>query len=425
MNIAVIGSGISGLTAAYLLSKQHTVSVYEANDYVGGHTATKDVHIRGRHYSVDTGFIVFNDWTYPNFIKLLTELGVSSQNTEMGFSVTTKDDSLEYCGNNLSTLFCNKKNLINPRFQKMLYDITRFNRIAKRDLHNNAISDRSRLEDYLDRYGFGRLFIEGYIVPMASAIWSASTRTIRNFDTLFILRFFENHGLLNLNDRPQWRVIENGSRSYIEPMIQSFKDRIYLNTPVKVIERQNNTVKIITESSERTYDQAIVACHSDQALSMLQNPSDEEHDFLSSIPYSESAVTLHTDDSILPRRHEAWASWNYFLQQSMSRQMIRHQSSNQQPLLTYNMNILQSLDCPETICVTVNGDDLIDPSKVLARYRYAHPQFNQSSIHSQNQWEIINGVKNTWFCGAYWANGFHEDGVISAVRVARHLGVDW
>ena len=411
MKIAIIGSGVSGLTAANLLSTDHDLTIFESESVIGGHTATRDVQIGEEEFAVDTGFIVYNDWTYPNFIHLMDRLGVKSQATDMGFSVTTTDGGLEYCGSSLNALFSDRANLVNPSFLKMVWDIVRFNKKAISDLSNDRIVKGQTLTDYLKEGDFGKLFINGYIIPMACAIWSSSSSTVEDFEALFFIRFFKNHGLLNINNRPQWRVLKNGSRSYLPAIVEPFKNRIHTDTPVRGVIRFKDNIKVITDSAEHSFDHAIMACHSDQALSILGDANSEEREVLSAIPYSDNTVTMHTDTSVLPRQERAWASWNY---------MIRNENKGK-PILTYNMNILQGLTAPETICVTVNGDRHINPDKILGRYSYAHPQFTVDGINAQKNWSSINGQNRTWFCGAYWGNGFHEDGVTSGIRVAEAI----
>ena len=418
MKIAIIGTGISGLTAAYLLHRHHDISVYEANNYIGGHTATVDVEIEGRRHAVDTGFIVYNDWTYPNFIKLMERLEVESQCTEMGFSVTTRhqknNHNFEYCGSTINSLFADRKQLINPAFLGMVRDIVRFNKRAKRDLAGNTIPADLPLHRYLDQGAYGRYFLDYYIIPMVSAIWSASTAQVADFDTLFFVRFFANHGLLNISDRPQWRVLKGGSRSYIDPMTRGFRHKIRLNEPVRAVHRSAKNVRVSTDQGSDEYDQVIFACHSDQALTLLKDSSIRERSLLEAIPYRDNSVILHTDKNLLPTRENAWASWNYLLDGTES----------QQPVLTYNMNILQGITSNRPICVTVNGDRHIDPANIIRRFHYAHPQFGRDSVVAQNDLEKVNGHDRTWFCGAYWRNGFHEDGVVSALPIADALGGD-
>lgn len=416
MKIAIIGTGISGLTAGYLLHRHHDITVYEANDYIGGHTATVDVELDGAKHAVDTGFIVYNDWTYPNFIKLMDRLGVETQATEMGFSVTTRHQNydFEYCGSTVNSLFADRRQVFNPAFLRMVRDIMRFNKRAKKDLAGNAIPDDLPLHRYLEQGEYSRYFLDYYIIPMVSAIWSASTAQVADFDTLFFVRFFANHGLLNIADRPQWRVLKGGSRSYINPITQGFRKNIRLNNAVQTVHRGVDSVTVTCTRGSEEFDQVIFACHSNQALDLLRDPDSNEKEILEAIPYRDNSVILHTDEGLLPTRRNAWASWNYLLDGTES----------QQPVLTYNMNILQGIETVEPICVTVNGEKHIDQSKILRRFNYSHPQFGRGSVTAQSDWEKINGHKRTWFCGAYWRNGFHEDGVVSAIPVADALGGD-
>lgn len=416
MKIAIIGSGISGLTAAYLLQRDHQISVFEAAADIGGHTATVDVTVAGKPYAIDTGFIVYNDWTYPHFIRLMDELGVQSKATEMSFSVKSESSGLEYGGNNLNTLFAQRKNLFKPSYLKMLLDIMRFNRQAIEDLENNAIDPATTLGEYLQQKGFGTAFARDYLVPMGSAIWSASAEHMTKFPLLFFVRFFKNHGLLSVNNRPQWRVIEGGSRQYLAPLTAGFKDKIQLNSTISSVRRTAEYAELVFANGEcQRFDQVVLACHSDQALALLAEPTEQERQLLSAIPYQPNEVVLHTDESLLPDKKLAWSSWNYWLQAEQKHQAV----------LTYNMNILQGIDAPITFCVTLNATEAIDPAKILGRYNYSHPVFSMASVAAAEQWPSINGVNRSWFCGAYWANGFHEDGVSSGLRVARALGADW
>ncbi|MGK0500555.1 MAG: putative NAD/FAD-binding protein [Oceanicoccus sp.] len=416
MKIAIVGSGISGLSAAYLLNKQHDITVFESEARIGGHTATVDVNVAGTDYAIDTGFIVYNDWTYPNFIRLMDELGVTSKETEMSFSVSCEMTGLEYGGNNLNTLFAQRRNLLNPKYLKMLWDIMRFNKQAIEDLDQQRIKPGITLGEYLDQNGYGKTFADKYLIPMGSAIWSASTDSMFKFPLLFFVRFFKNHGLLSVNNRPQWRVINGGSKSYIEPLTKGFADRIRLNSPVRKILRSEQGVELyLADGSSEQFDQVVLACHSDQALAMLVDASTEEQQVLGAMPYQANDVVLHTDESVLPGKRLAWSSWNYWLRSEQQEQAI----------LSYNMNILQGIDAPVTFSVTLNATSDIDPSKILGRYNYAHPVFSLESVAATERWDDINGVNNTWFCGAYWANGFHEDGASSGIRVAKALGAPW
>ncbi|WP_439877820.1 NAD(P)/FAD-dependent oxidoreductase [Pseudomonas prosekii] len=412
MNIAIIGSGISGLTSAYLLNRRHDITVFEASDWVGGHTHTVDVTVDGQTHAVDTGFIVFNDWTYPNFIRLLGQLGVRFKPTEMSFSVNDPDSGLEYNGNNLNSLFAQRSNLLSPGFWKMLRDILRFNKEALRDLEQQRIAADTTLNDYLQANGYSERFILHYIVPMGAAIWSMSMADMLGFPLQLFVRFFKNHGLLSVNDRPQWCVIEGGSSAYIAPLTASFKERIRLNCPVARVERDFDGVVIHSAAGSERFDKVIFACHSDQALKLLAEPSSAEQSILGALPYADNEVVLHTDIGLLPKRKLAWASWNYRL----------NGAGNTHAAVTYDMNILQGLQSDTTFCVSLNQSAGIDPSKVLAKFTYAHPQYSLKAVAAQQRWEELDGAQHTYYCGAYWANGFHEDGVVSALRVARSLG---
>ena len=412
--IAIVGSGISGLTAAYLLSQEHQVTVFEADDRIGGHTATKSVEWQGEQYDIDTGFIVFNDWTYPNFQKLLHQLNVYYKPTTMGFSVSNDASGLEYSGENLNTLFAQRKNLVSLKHWQMIRDILRFNKQSLIDIESGKLPSDKLLGDYLVERNYSDSFINDYLVPMGSAIWSASTADMKAFPLQFFVRFFKNHGLLSVGDRPQWHVIRGGSCAYLEPLIQRFKTSIQLSTPVESIVREQDSVLLTNQQGlNERFDEVVIAAHSDQALTMLADPSESEQSVLGRIAYRENDVVLHTDQSLLPRNKSVWSSWNY---------RIKTQERSL-PVLTYDMNILQGIEAPVEFCVTLNDTDSIDPEKIIGQYRYAHPMFNMDAINAQKQWADVNGVNRTWFCGAYWHNGFHEDGVKSALRVAEKFGI--
>lgn len=410
-NIAVIGSGISGLTCAWLLGRQHRISLFEANDYLGGHTATVDVELGGRHHAVDTGFIVFNDRTYPRFRQLLAQTGVRARPTEMSFSVQQASTGLEYNGHTLNTLFAQRRNLLSPRFYGFLAEIVRFNLLCKRLLKTGSLSDGDTLGHFLHRHGFSPFFAGHYILPMVAAIWSSSLADSRDFPLAFFLRFFNHHGLLNLVDRPQWYVVEGGSRSYIPALTAGLED-IRLNTPVLGIRRDRDGVTVLSHAGEERFDEVVLACHSDQALRLLSDASDAERQVLGGLAYRDNEVVLHTDTRLLPKEPRAWASWNYYLEGG----------ETALPAVTYNMNLLQGLDCPHTLCVTLNRSADIDPARVLRRFRYAHPVYNTDAIRAQHRRGEICGQRHTHFCGAYWYNGFHEDGVRSALDVCDRFG---
>lgn len=409
MRIAIIGTGISGLSAAYYLRQAHDITLFESAARIGGHTATVDVELGGRAHAIDTGFIVYNDWTYPNFIALLNEIGVDTQPTEMSFSVRCDASGLEYGGNNLNTLFAQRRNLLRPSFHGMLRDILRFNREAVLDLDSGRIAADVTLGEYLDVNGYGDAFRYRYLLPMGCAIWSASTRRMTEFPLLFFTRFFKNHGLLSVNNRPQWHVIRGGSRNYLEPLTREFSDRIRLNANIESVRRRDQAVELcFGDGRIETYDQIVLACHSDQALALLGDATRAERDALGAIPYQANEVVLHTDAGLLPRSRRAWSSWNYWLRE-------RYQ---QRAVLTYNMNILQGLDADTTFCVTLNASEAIDPRRVIQTFEYSHPVFSLEGIDAAARIRALNGLNRTWFAGAWLGNGFHEDGVLSARRVA-------
>jgi len=410
MRIAVIGAGIAGNVAAYHLAREHEVTVFEAGSHLGGHTHTHEVEQAGRRYSVDTGFIVFNDWTYPNFIRLLDELEVASQPSDMGFSVRDERSGLEYNGSTLNTLFAQRRNLVRPSFWRMLADILRFNREAPVLLAQPG--DDLPLGDYLARNGYSRGFVEHYIVPMGAAIWSTDPQNMVAFPARYFIRFFHNHGLLSVDDRPQWRVIRGGSARYVEPLTAPFRDRVRLRTPVQSVRRLAGQVYVKARGHDvERFDAAFLACHSDQALAMLADATPLEREVLGAIRYQENEAVLHTDASLMPRARRAWAAWNYHVLPETCGRVA----------LTYNMNILQSLDAPEPFLVTLNCSDAIDPARIVKRIRYEHPLYTREGVAAQARQQEINGPLNTYFCGAYWRFGFHEDGVVSALAALDHF----
>ncbi|WED22725.1 FAD-dependent oxidoreductase [Vibrio sp. JC009] len=413
MKIAIIGTGISGLTAGYYLHRHHDITLFEANSYIGGHTATVDVEVDGRNYAVDTGFIVYNGRTYPNFINLMNEIGVEGVPTQMSFSVRNDANGLEYNGHTLSTLFAQKKNWLNPQFYQFIREIIRFNRLAKESISYQS-SHALTLGDFLKIYDFSDYFAQNYILPMGAAIWSSTIADMRVFPLDFFLRFFLNHGLLDVANRPQWYVIKGGSREYIQPLTKGFGNKIRLNTSVEKVWRIKSGVVIRAGGRDEHFDQVIFSCHSDQALRILADCSPYERQILSDIRYQENEVTLHLDTSLLPIEQKAWASWNYHLADTNSLSKAR-------PTLTYNMNILQHIQSSHTFCVSLNSQNKIDQSKILRSFIYDHPLFERRTIKAQKRRDEINGARNTWFCGAYWYNGFHEDGVRSAIDVVSGL----
>ena len=410
MRIAIIGTGISGMLTGYLLSQDHEITVFEANDYIGGHTHTVEVGRNNQIYPIDTGFIVFNDRTYPYFIKLLDRLNVVSQPSPMSFSVRCEQTGLEYNGTSLNTLFAQRVNLIRPSFYRMLRDILRFNREAPGLLKSD---DSTTLGQYLERQAYSQSFTQQYLIPMGAAIWSTKPSQMWRFPARYFVQFFDNHGLLRLSHRPQWRVITGGSYRYVTALTRSYQDRIRLNCPVHTVRRTPDYVAVTPQSGETEYfDQLVLATHSDQALTLLADPSQQEREILSAFPYQENTAVLHTDTTLLPQRRRAWASWNYH----------RLRGDTKRAAVTYNMNILQNLKAEQQFCVTLNRDEAIDPATVIQRMTYHHPVYTRQAVAAQQNWASINGVNRTYFCGAYWGYGFHEDGVKSALAVCRQFG---
>ena len=412
LKIAVIGSGISGLTSAFLLSKKYEVSLYEKNNYVGGHTHTHEIYENDKKINVDSGFIVYNENTYPNFMKLLNILKIESQHTKMGFSVKSDYEDFEYAGNSVNSIFAQKSNILRPNFLKMIYQILRFNKVSKNEFNN--IDENVTLNDFLIKFSFSEKFINHYIIPMGAAIWSTSPQKMLNIPAKFFIRFFNNHGLLEVTNRPQWWVIKNGSFQYVKKIIKPFEKNIFLNCKVNSIIRKNNQVKIKFDKGEKIFDHVIIATHSDQALNLLSDPTDDENKILGAIKYQKNIALIHTDQSILPRRKIAWSSWNYLL----------NESQDDFVTLTYNMNILQTLKSKKVYCVTINNTTSIDDRKIIKKIKYHHPLFDILSVKAQQQKNKICGQNNTYFCGAYWGYGFHEDGVNSALDVCKKFGIE-
>ncbi|NNJ94146.1 MAG: NAD(P)-binding protein [Halobacteria archaeon] len=404
MKIAVIGTGIAGNVAARQLCREHDITVFESGNHVGGHTHTHDIVHDGRQYAIDTGFIVFNDWTYPSFIALLDELGVQSQPTAMSFSSRCDHTGIEYNGSSLNGLFAQRGNLLKPRFHGMIRDILRFNRESRQLLDSG--NETLTLAEYLRENNYGRLFIDNYIIPMGAAIWSTDPGLMLDFPARYFVRFFVNHGLLNIRDRPQWRVIKGGSREYVKVLSAPYSDRIRLNEGVDSIRRLPNHVELhTTAGNTEKFDYVFVATHSDQALRLLSDPDRAERDVLGAIPYQNNDVVLHTDISLLPEHRRTWAAWNY----------RRRRDSQRRVSVTYNMNMLQGIDAAETFCVTLNDTDNIDPGCIISRLQYEHPVYTPDGVAAQKRHGEINGRHRTWYCGAYWRYGFHEDGVVSAL----------
>ena len=413
MRIAVIGSGISGLVCARILNKAHDVTVFEANDYVGGHTHTVEVRIGDERHSIDTGFIVFNRKTYPNFDRLLNELGVESTETRMSFSVKCDRTGLEYNGTSPNGLFAQRRNLLRPSFWRMLRDIMRFNKEGTAFLTRNENEDLS-VGEFLRSRNYSREFAENYLLPMGSAVWSCPFQTFEEFPIRFICEFYYNHSFLQIRDRPMWRTIKGGSQSYVEEITKPFRERIRLNCPVQSVSRGDDYVRVVTRDSDEQFDEVVLACHSDTALQILDDADDLERELLSAFPYSQNSAVLHTDTSILPKSRRAWAAWNYHLTHD------RQAGAS----VTYDMSILQHIRSSHEFCVTLNEDDAIAPAKVLGRYQYSHPIFTLDRAKIQARHAEVIRRRRTSFCGAYWRNGFHEDGVVSALAVTDRFEID-
>ena len=411
MKIAVIGSGVSGMVAAYLLSEEHEVTVFEANDYIGGHTNTIDVEMNGETYPVDTGFIVFNELNYPNLVKLLKRLGVAWRPSNMSFSVQSEESGLEYSPSSLQGLFAQRRNLFRPSFYRMLLDVKRFRREALELLEDD--DHDVTLFEYLNDKSYSKAFIHHFILPMGEAIWSADPKQFEEFPARYFVQFFKNHAFLNIRNKPQWQVVEGGSRQYIQPLTKPYRDRVRLNCPVVSVTKGSDHVGITLQNGEtERFDQAIIAAHSNQALAMLSDPSDREREILESMPYQHNETVLHTDASLLPSKRCAWASWNYLIPRKELGRVA----------LTYDMNILQSIDAPVEFCVTLNLRDRIDPDRILSVLQYEHPVYTPNKVAAQKRHGEISGVDRLHFCGAYWGYGFHEDGVSSALAVCKYFG---
>jgi predicted NAD/FAD-binding protein len=413
--IAVVGTGIAGLVAARLLARDHDVTVFEAEERIGGHTHTVDVDVDGRTYAIDTGFIVFNDRNYPNFTRMLGELGVDSRQTTMSFSMRCDRTGLEYCGSQRpSQLFAQRRNLVRPRFWGMLRDILRFHREAPGLLQAGA---EEPLGELLERGGYGRAFVDQYLVPMGAAVWSADPRQLLTMPAEFLIRFFKNHGMLQVGGRPSWRTVVGGSRSYLQPLVAPFQDSIRTGAPVESVRRVADGVRVSCQGGGGgDFCAVVMAAHSDQSLRMIEDPSPDERTVLASVRYQPNDVVLHTDPDILPRRRRAWAAWNYHVPEQPQERVA----------VTYCMNLLQGFPVHRgapVFNVTLNESERIEERRVLRRFVYDHPIFDRAAVSAQQRVPQVNGSGRIWFCGAWCGYGFHEDGVVSALRVASDFGL--
>lgn len=411
MKLAVIGAGISGLVTAYLLSHDHDLTVFEAGDEVGGHTHTVEVPTAEGTCAVDTGFIVFNAKTYPNFIKLLQQLRVAWQPSNMSFSVQCDKTGLIFSPSTLNSLFAQRRNLIRPAFYRMLWDALRFRKESLALLKTN--DDKVPLAEYLEKEGYSQSFIDQFIVPMGAAIWSADPERFMKFPVRYMVSFFHHHGFLNVRDQPEWRTIKGGSKQYIAPLTKRFREKIRAKSPVHRVRRGTKQVTVtLADGRQHAFDQVIIATHSDQALKILDDPSPSEQEILGAIPYQENLTVLHTDAALMPDKKAAWASWNYRIPEEKMDRVA----------LTYDMNRLQSLSSPEQFCVTLNMPEAIAPARKIKEIIYQHPIYDPKGLAARKRRDEINGINRTWFCGAYWGYGFHEDGVNSALAVCGHFG---
>lgn len=413
MKIAVVGSGIAGLASAWLLSRKHEVTIFEANEYFGGHTHTHDIERGGRYYAVDTGFIVYNSVHYPLLTRLFQELGVASQPTTMSFSVHSDASGIEYNATSLNAMFCQRRNLLSPRFIGMVRDILRFYREASALLAIDGPGPT--LGEYLQDHAYGLAFRDEHLVPMASALWSAPCGQILSFPARYLVQFMANHQMLQVRGRPEWRVVCGGSASYVRALRRNWRVQERLGCAVYAVQRDTGGVTVASAVGRQRFDQVIFACHSDQALAVLADASEDERSILGAIAYQNNDVVLHTDASLLPRRRKAWAAWNAYIPSQPGAPCT----------VSYCMNLLQGIDSADPLVVTLNRTRAIDPARILRRMHYHHPVYNHAAVAAQHRKARIQGVRHSWFAGAYWGFGFHEDGLRSAVEVATRLGVHW
>ena len=411
MRIAIVGTGVAGLTCAHLLGRRHQVTVFEADRRPGGHAHTVRVDLPDETHEVDTGFLVYNERNYPGLVRLFSELGVETKASDMSFSVSDDGTGIEWKGTSLSTLFAQRRNAARPDFLRMLVDVVRFNRKARQLLTDPEEDLSLSLRDLLRQGRWSEPFVEWYLIPMGSSIWSADPTTFMDMPAVTFARFFDNHGLLTYGDQPSWRTVSGGSRRYVEAVLAPLGDRVRLSSPVEKITRHDGGVELLSPMGPERFDHVVVAAHSDQALSLLSDPSRLEREVLGAIRYQPNRATLHTDERLLPRNPRAWASWNY------------HRLVDQPSLatLTYRLRSLQGIASRHEQLVTLNRDDAIREDRVIAGFDYAHPVFDPPAIAAQRRHEELNGERRTWFCGAYWGYGFHEDGVQSALRVCARL----
>lgn len=411
MRIAIVGTGISGLTVASELAQQHDITLYEANDYAGGHSHTHAVEMPEGRYLVDSGFMVYNEPTYPEFTRLLDRYGIKGQPAQMTFSFKDARTGLEYNGHSFNTLFAQRKNLLNPRFYRMVADLARFGRQATKiqDSPNKNLP----LRTFLQKNFYSEAFIDDFLLPLGAAVWCTNVEMAGTVPALYFINFFKNHGLFKILERPQWLSVPGGAKTYVDKILEPLQHRLKLNSPVHRVSRNQHQVEIQAgDEPPVSYDHVVIAAHADEALAMLEDPSDEELSILCQFPYHDNELILHTDRSLMPSYRRAWGSWNYF----------RPKDAASHVKLTYYMNNIQAIEAPHDFFITLNQEDEIDPEYIIKKIHYTHPAFVVDSFQAQTRWEEINGMNRTWYCGAYWGYGFHEDGVTSALKVVRGLG---
>lgn len=410
LNIAIIGSGISGLSASWLLSQRHNITLYEAGAYLGGHSNTVDIIDNDTVTPVDTGFIVYNEPAYPNLTRFFQTLNVDTNATEMSFAVSIDNGSLEYAGNGFNRIFAQRENLLNYRYWRMLGDIIKFYKIAPRDAPNCA---HLTLAEYLHQNNFSAEFCQLHLYPMAAAIWSIPARQAGHYPFKSFIDFCSNHGLLQIRNRPIWRTVKGGSREYVKQMSRNFQNNIRLNNPVKKVIRYDDHIEVISHSTTKTYDHVVFACHADQALALIAEPSDSERALLANFKYSTNKTYLHGDKKLMPKRDVVWSSWNYLTYGAHEDSLLT---------VTYWMNALQNLPTKKQVFVTLNPHIPPDEKLTYREFTYEHPILDRNAISAQEQLWSLQGLKRTWYCGSYFGAGFHEDGLQSGLAVAEQLG---
>ncbi len=412
--VAVVGAGISGLTAAYLLSRAHEVDLFDQHDRLGGHTHTHRVQEGGQELALDSGFLVHNERTYPNLVRLFGELGVELQDSDMSFSVFCPRTGFEYSSRGAAGFFADPRNLVRPRHYRLLAEVVRFNRVAP-VLLNQPATDRVTVDEFVTSHAFSEAFVSGYLVPMTSAIWSATPERVRQFPAAMVVRFMHNHGMLSVGRHPTWRVVRGGAATYIPKLTAPISGRVRSGALVTRVQRHADVVHVVVKGQQAlTYDHVVLACHGDEVLPLLADPTLGEEMVFKNFRTTRNETVLHTDTSFLPRRARARASWNFELGDESTA-----------PTVTYHLNRLQQLRAVRDYCVTLNPRRPVARRAVIAQMVYTHPLYSVGAMAAQERWAEVSGRHRTHYCGAYWHNGFHEDGVRSAVRVADALGVRW